>query len=523
MSFQFQINRDLHFHRNEIFLEKAQALTPRLLHKEVNYLGLGELVEDEARLEGWAVRPVATILEEQEYKKDDTFIIDFGDHYIGRFSIDIDSVGSPMDSPLYIRLRFAEVAAELSHQSEEYDGWLAKGWIQEEFVHLDELPAVLTLPRRYAFRYVEIKVLDTSPKWSAVFSNPRIVTESSVDIASVTRPEFKDHALQRIYEVGLKTLQDCMTDVFEDGPKRDRRLWLGDLRLQALANYASFQNMDLVKRCLYLFAAMPTVDGRISANVFTRPRPIADDTFLFDYSVFFISVLHDFLQQNFEKELLVELYPIAKNQMDISLGYVQENGKVLADENYPVFVDWSHEFDKTTCLQAIMIYTLKQFIALTEFMGEDSQSYRSLLEKLQEYARETLFDNDRNLFKTENGEYNIASQVWMVLADIFSKEENQRIMMTTMQELFPVKNIATPYMYHHVAEALFVSGLTIEATEFMKRYWGRMIELGADTFWEAFDPDQPDYSPYGSPIISSYCHAWSCTPIYLISKYLKNV
>lgn len=29
---------------------------------------------------------------------------------------------------------------------------------------------------------------------------------------------------------------DCMQSVFEDGPKRDRRLWLGDLRLQALAS-----------------------------------------------------------------------------------------------------------------------------------------------------------------------------------------------------------------------------------------------------------------------------------------------
>ena len=28
--------------------------------------------------------------------------------------------------------------------------------------------------------------------------------------------------------------------------------WLGDLRLQALANYGTFRNFDLVKRCLYL-------------------------------------------------------------------------------------------------------------------------------------------------------------------------------------------------------------------------------------------------------------------------------
>ena len=109
-------------------------------------------------------------------------------------------------------------------------------------------------------------------------------------------------------------------------------------------------------------------------------------------------------------------------------------------------------------------------------------------------------------------EYNIASQVWMVLAGVFPKEMNRKIMMTTIEKLFPIKNIATPYMYHHVTEALFVAGLKEEATELMKNYWGQMIRLGADTFWEAFDPDKPDYSPYGSPIISSYCHAWSCTP-----------
>ncbi|WP_309121157.1 hypothetical protein [Paenibacillus sp.] len=30
--------------------------------------------------------------------------------------------------------------------------------------------------------------------------------------------------------IAVKTLQDCMQTVYEDGPKRDRRLWIGDLR-----------------------------------------------------------------------------------------------------------------------------------------------------------------------------------------------------------------------------------------------------------------------------------------------------
>ena len=51
-----------------------------------------------------------------------------------------------------------------------------------------------------------------------------------------------------------KTLKGCKQDVFEDGPKRDCRIWLGDLRLQARANYYTFKNYDLTKCCMYIFA-----------------------------------------------------------------------------------------------------------------------------------------------------------------------------------------------------------------------------------------------------------------------------
>ena len=51
-----------------------------------------------------------------------------------------------------------------------------------------------------------------------------------------------------------KTLKGCMQDVLEDGPKRDCRIWLGDLRLQARANYYTFKNYDLTKCCMYIFA-----------------------------------------------------------------------------------------------------------------------------------------------------------------------------------------------------------------------------------------------------------------------------
>lgn len=524
MAFTFQIHSDVKFIHNEALLKKAEENRPVIQKGTAVPVRIAEIVPDASCLNGAGAKTSEkdiSRLSSYGWKRDDRLILDFGDHKVGSFEIDIDQTGSPMDAPLYLRVKFAEMPAELAAESADYDGWLSRSWIQEEFIHLDTLPAKLTLPRRYSFRYVELKIIDTSPKWQAVFSNPVVTTETSADTSSFTPLPLKDETLRKIYKVSVKTLADCMQDVFEDGPKRDRRLWLGDLRLQALADYASFDNTALVKRCLYLFAGMTTEEGKISANVFVSPDNIPDDTFLFEYSLFFISVLYDLHQAHPDIALVKELYPTAKKQMDLSLQMFDETGKLIPDENYPVFVDWSNAFNKDTAGQAEMIYVLKQFLSLAETVGDtDLAFYQEKLALLTRYAKEQLYRPERKLFVTGKEEFNIASQVWMVLAGVMSQEENREIMLTAVRELFPVAGIATPYMYHHIVEALFEAGLKDDAVSLMKSYWGRMIELGADTFWEAFDPDNPDYSPYGSPIVNSYCHAWSCTPVYLIKKYL---
>ena len=55
-----------------------------------------------------------------------------------------------------------------------------------------------------------------------------------------------------------------------------------------------------------------------------------------------------------------------------------------------------------------------------------------------------------------------------------------------------------------------------EALELIQWYWGGMIREGADTFWEIYNPSNPTLSPYGSLLVHSYCHAWSCTPSWFL-------
>lgn len=527
MTFTFQINDSITFNRNETWILTAEDNKPTLKSKTIYPKRLVDVQPNKDSLGGVKVSAADLCLNklaDYSFNKGEKLIIDFGDHYVGHFKLAISTKGSQMDAPLYFKIRFAETPAELMMEAADYDGWLSSSWIAEEKIHFDVLPATFIFPRRYSFRYVAITVLDTSPKWQVTFEHPELIAESSVDLATVKTIETDDSLLKRIDEVSLKTLGDCMQLVFEDGPKRDQRLWLGDLRLQSLTNYLTFGETAIVKRCLYLFAALTAEDGRVSANIFTKGRIAADDTFLFDYSLFFISSLKDYYEYSNDLKTVNDLYSIAKKQIDLAIDLLNDEFLLKLNEDWPVFIDWSNDMDKNTAAQAVLIYVLKDFLQLARLVKEpEFNFYLMMCQRLEKAAKKQLFSKDKGFFVSGTGEeINLASQIWMILANVLEKEEQEKLAKKVLQRFFPIKGIATPYMYHHVAEALFQTGMKVEAIQLIKDYWGKMISLGADTFWEAFMPEDINYSPYGRPLVNSYCHAWSCTPAYLFRKYLTD-
>jgi alpha-L-rhamnosidase len=508
--------------RNESFIEQAEKLKPKLHQTIVKPTTIVEIKSDTEGIHGWRAERTATAskLPEYDYGKKDSFILDFGDHQVGYLSFTIRPAGSPPDAPLKLKLTLGEMPVEMAEPFENYDGWLSSSWLQEETIVVDVLPAEIELHRRYSFRFVKFDVLDTSPKYRVVFERVECRAVTSANSLDVQTISHEDALLQKMDEISIKTLADCMQDVFEDGPKRDRRLWLGDLRLQALANYETFKNNDLVKRCLYLFAGVPDDTGRVCANVFVAPTLIADDTYLFDYSLFFVSTLHDYYFATSDVETLKELWPTAYCQIELALGRLDKHHIVKDSTDWWSFIDWKEGLNKQTPSQAVLIYSLKQAILLAkELNAPETDGMEISLQEIVKASKTYLWDEEQQFFISgAERQISWASQIWMVLAGVFSEEENQRMMNRLFKEN-PSIGLATPYMYHHLVEALIVSGEKDRAILEMKNYWGGMIQDGADTFWELYDPQNKEFSPYGSHLINSYCHAWSCTPTYLIRKY----
>lgn len=117
MAFTFQINNDVKFKHDEKLLIKAEENTPEIKHKTVKPECIAELINDDKKLGGYGIKKSQRDiknLSSYKLKRDDSIILDFGNHYVGYFSIDLDYTGSPMDAPLFLRIKFAEVPAELA-------------------------------------------------------------------------------------------------------------------------------------------------------------------------------------------------------------------------------------------------------------------------------------------------------------------------------------------------------------------------------------------------------------------------
>lgn len=446
-------------------------------------------------------------------------VLDFGDHLVGQVQLNLGSLGSHPDAPAWIELTFAENIHELAEDPADFHGWISSSWIPTERLHVDELPAVVSLPRRYAFRFLRLVVLDTSPKYRLTVRGVEALAQTSADRSRVGDWRPADARMRRIYEVSLRTLEECMQEEFEDGPRRDKRLWMGDLRLQALTNYISFDNADLVRRCLYLFAGTRFPDGRVSACVFTRPEPAADDTWLFDYALFFVVALEEYLEHTGEEQTLEDLYGVAMDQVECSLRLIDhETGLLDEPAVQGTFIDWNETLDKHGCANAVLLYAMDYAVRLARRAG-DKQRAKALSERrerLLETVRAAFWDERQGLFAS-GGQVSVATQVWMVLAGVTSGQEAREVMERSEKYLFAV-TMDTPYMHHFYAEALVQAGLVERALEHLDAYWGSMIDYGADTFFEAWNPENPGASPYGGSIVNSFCHAWSCTPAYILYR-----
>ena len=349
-----------------------------------------------------------------------------------------------------------------------------------------------------------------------------------------------DPRLNHLLEITRRTQRANSSYHYEDCPVREQALWIMDMRVMSLVNYYLFGNPELTAKSLRQSFALQQSDGSI---VSTGPKQNA--LFHPDFLMHLIAAVREYYQHTGDLALVAELLPRIRRIGAFFKTCRAEDGLLDSDRGQAVpFFDWNAQIQKsgkTTILNALYKRALEDMAWLECLCGDPgiAQENRADAEQVALAMNALLFDAEQGVYR----------DVWRAghLLPIISQQAN---MAALYANIVPEERIAAllakvwesdryprpfgPAFYLIVFEALARLGKYDAILETLQTYWGDMMDRGATTWWEVFDPttppsvyphvflgNVPTYECDWIPI--SACHGWSNVPGYVIPRYLLGV
>lgn len=393
----------------------------------------------------------------------------------------------------------------------------------EEFSEtLDRLKFDGTQPTEYlidqskAFRYVNVQ-----PESG--------VTLDSVSMLYEYLPlEYKgafsssDELLNEIWDISAYTMHLTSREFFIDGIKRDRWIWSGDAYQSYLMNYYLFNDNPSVKRTTYALRGKDPVNSHINT--------------IMDYSFYWFMGIYDYYLFSGDVDFIKQIYPRMKSLMEFCLQRRNENGMVEGLPGDWVFIDWADGLTKEGELsfeQLLLARSLETMAICAEINQEPKASdrYSTLAEELKQKIQTQFWSQSQKAFIHNRVEGELTNKVtrytnmFAVFFDYVGKEKESQILKNVLLN-DEVQQITTPYMRFYELEALCALGEQEYVLDEIRDYWGGMLDLGATSFWEKYDPTEKgveQLAMYGRPFGKSLCHAWGASPIYLFGRYYLGV
>ena len=336
----------------------------------------------------------------------------------------------------------------------------------------------------------------------------------------------EDSLLEQIWNIGAYTQQLCMHDRLMDCPWREQVQWLGDGRLQLLIIQNAFGAADMMKKFLEDFASSQYDNGLIPSMSGRK-----DKNDIIDYALLWILALHDYALFIGDMEFIRRMLPHAEKVLVFFKKYINGRGLI---EHIPgwVFIDWA-AIGRAGCvapLNGIYFMALKCAEEMSLAAGNKTltEYCRREQKPVAENFHKTFWSEERQLYR------DCISAEDSVAGNIFSQHTQAIAVLSglspvnakeLMSQAAADKNITepTPYFSFYLLEALSAAGMDDEALAFIRKKWGNMLDTGATTFWEEWQPNSTYRDGFWVARPRSQCHAWSAAPTAWFSRYLLGV
>ena len=446
----------------------------------------------------FGVRMPVTKLTDQEAP---SVVLDFGRELTGRVELVSDS-----DTPVTVTVQMGESESET---------------MKAPYLGVNQLtiaPHGVGHGPKSAFRFAKIKFVDGGPK----------VRFKTIRVDDIYYPvkyegsfESSDPLLNRIWEMGAYTAHLCMQDGVWDASKRDRGRWMGDTDVSGRVIEDVFGEHPLMEDTLDRLIGPAPIDQHVNG--------------IPGYSSFWFTGVADYYRHTGSKEFLereharmVQLLEYVDKEFDQRNVYANKS-------NVWLYVDWSPELNgdtpetrRATTLEFYRAY--RDGAWMLRELGDTANAvkYQARAAEIEAGAQKYLVDRNTGAFGPR-WQTNAAA----VIGGVAQPQQYDAIWKNVLSQVGTRGTsglIISPYYNYYVIRAMAEMGHRQEALKWIRQYWGGMVDEGATSFWEAYDPSwyHEDFhaalqSDNRSGYFVSLAHGWSSGPTAWMMEQMLGI
>ena len=359
------------------------------------------------------------------------------------------------------------------------------------------------------FRFARLDLVDGDGEEVTLLSVRAVSRMRNLDYLGTFR--CSDERLNQIWQTGAYTVHLCMQDYLWDGIKRDRLVWMGDMHPEVMTANTVFGNQEVIRKSL--------------DYVRDRTSPVDWMNGICSYSLWWIIIQHHLYQWYGDIDYLKEQREYLRALLHTVMDQMDGNREAYAEGR---FIDWPSNDQPAVIhagLQALSVRALEAGADLAFRLGEKvlREECLAAAKWLRTYVPDMVENSQAAALLSVSGMVDAADASAIILRNGAEK--------------------FTSFMGYYLLEALARSGHYSEAMDLISDYWGRMLDLGATTFWEDFnyvdarnaariDEPVPDgkfdiHADGGAwcyvGLRHSFCHGWASGPTAWLSEHVLGV
>lgn len=331
------------------------------------------------------------------------------------------------------------------------------------------------------------------------------------DIPYIGSFKCNDERINKIWETGAYTVHLNMQDYLWDGIKRDRLVWIGDMHPEVMTVGTVFGNHEVVRKSLdYVRDGTPATSWMNG---------------ICSYSLWWIIIHHHLYWYYGDKEYLSAQKTYLTELLRNVMKNIDGNKEAYKSGR---FIDWPTNDNPDAIhagLQALTVRALEAGSELAGWLSDPAlaKECRDAATKLRTYV--------------PNNKGNKEAAALLAIEGMLDAKTAHDIIVKDGAKDF------TSFMGYYMLEALAKNGSYADALDLISEYWGRMLDLGATTFWEDFNYMDSknsaridEFVPEGKFDIHadggaycyvglrhSFCHGWASGPTAWLSQHILGV